>query len=353
VNAARRNHKRRDWPPRLYEPRPGYYVWRHPDGRVFPIGRVALAFAKAEAMSANQQLSDTRPSLAERIAGQDRTVAQLLEKMPRSDNKNTAKSRRSLDKKIAAALGSVACGQVTVRDVAELVARETEAGRLRSGQALRARMVDVFTHAVELGWSESNPASVTRAPTVKVKRGRLTLETFLQVYAKAAEVAEWLPMAMRLALITGADRSTIAGLHRNMVDAEWLTFARSKTGARVAIPLRIRLDVVGWTLADELKRRTGVVSGYFVHHINPWNNAPAGSKVHPDRISHAFTEARKLAGIADDGAPTFHEIRSLSKRLYEAQGGVDTQALLGHADEKTARLYADPRGIEPIRVRVA
>jgi hypothetical protein len=74
--------------------------------------------------------------------------------------------------------------------------------------------------------------------------------------------------------------------------------------------------------------------------------------VHPDRISHAFTEARKLAEIPDEGAPTFHEIRSLSKRLYDAQGNVDTKALLGHTTEQAADIYADPRGIEPIRVRI-
>jgi len=353
VNAARRNHRRRDWPPHLYEPRPGYYVYRTPDGRVIPIGRVALAFAKAEAIAANQHLSDTRPGLVDRIAGLSRTVEQLLDKMPRSEKANTNKSRLSLDKQIIAALGSKACAQVTVQDVAELVAGKADAGHVRSAQALRSRLVDAFTRAVELGWSETNPAAVTRAPTVKVKRGRLTLETFLQIYAKAPLAAEWLPLAMRLALVTGADRSTIAGLQRSMADAEWLTFTRSKTGARIAIPLRIKLDAVGWTLSDELKHRTGVVSPYYVHHVNVWGNAPAGSKVHPDRISHAFTEARKLACVADEGAPTFHEIRSLSKRLYEAQGGVDTKALLGHSEEKTARLYADPRGVEPIRVRVA
>jgi integrase len=98
--------------------------------------------------------------------------------------------------------------------------------------------------------------------------------------------------------------------------------------------------------------RTGVLSKYLVHHVNVWGNAPVGSKVHPDRISHAFTEARKLAGIPDEGAPTFHELRSLAKRLYTTQGNVDTKALLGHADERTAAIYADPRGVEPIRVRV-
>lgn len=353
MSAARRNHKRRDWPAHLYEPRPGYYVFRTPDGRVLPIGRVPLAFAKAEAIAANLHLAESRPSLVDRLSGSTMTVEQLLAKLPQSDKPNTIKSRRSLDRKIVTALGNMACSQVTVQDVAELVARETEAGKMRSGQALRSRLVDAFTHAVQLGWADANPAAVTRAPVVKIQRGRLTLDTFTRIYEIAPQVSEWLQRAMRLALITGADRSTIAGLQRSMSDGEWLTFTRAKTGARIAIPLRIRLEALGWTLGDELRQRTGIVSPYLVHHVNVWGNAPAGSKVHPDRISHAFTQARKLAGIQDEGAPTFHELRSLSKRLYDAQGGIDTKALLGHADEKAARKYADPRGAEPIRVRVA
>jgi hypothetical protein len=51
-------------------------------------------------------------------------------------------------------------------------------------------------------------------------------------------------------------------------------------------------------------------------------------------------------------APTFHEIRSLAKREYLKQGGVDTLALLGHTDEKMGALYADNRGVEPVTVAV-
>jgi integrase len=96
-----------------------------------------------------------------------------------------------------------------------------------------------------------------------------------------------------------------------------------------------------------------VVSPYYLHHVQPHGNAAPGSPVFVDRISKAFTDARILAGIADERAPTFHELRSLSKRLYDKQGGVDTQQLLGHASEKTAAIYADARGVEAVMVRVA
>jgi integrase len=288
----------------------------------------------------------------DRLEGVGNTVGALIDRLPVPDKPNTAKSVRSLDKIIRAKLGTAQCSEVTVAMCAELVDGIAAAGKARSAESVRSRLIALFRKGQALGWMDFDPASITERPRVKVQRGRLTLESFKAVYAQAAVAAEWLPAAMMLALVTGADRSTIAGLQRSDVADGYLTITRIKTGARVAIPLALRMDAVGVTLADLVSKRTGVVSRYLVHHVSVWGNAPAGSKVHPDRLSHAFTEARRAAGIPDEGAPTFHEIRSLAKRLYEQQGGVDTKALLGHATERMSALYADPRGVEPIRVRV-
>lgn len=353
MSPARRSTKRRDWPRGLRERRPGYYSWVHPEtGVEMPIGRVALAAAKAEAHAANLHVMDAKPSLVERLSGSAKAVAELLDKMPAAKAENTAKSLRSLDKIIREQLGARPCGTLTVADCADLIEARIAAGQHRTAQALRSRLVAVFRRGMRLGWMDSNPAEATENPRPEVKRGRLTLDAFRAIYAAAGQVAEWLPLAMQLAIVTGADRATISGLQRSAVADGWLTITRQKTGAGIAIPLALRLDALDWTLADVLAHRTGVVSRHVVHHVNQWGNAPAGSRVHPDRISHAFTEARKLAGIADEGAPTFHEIRSLAKRLYDQQGNVDTKALLGHATERMSALYADPRGVEPVRVSI-
>lgn len=356
MSPARRSIKRRDWPRGLRETRPGYYSWDHPDGRSLAIGRVPLAVAKNEAMLANQHVQDRKPGLVERINGTG-TVSQLIEMMPTPENKNTAKSTRSLDKIIRLELGAIPCMSLETKDCATLLRRIVEAGNLRSATAVRSRLLAICQQGQAEGWMSHNPAQATKRPDAKVMRSRLTLEMFQAIRAVAPKVSEWLGPAMDLAIVTGADRVTIATLERKAVSADALTVSRSKTGAKIEIPLRIRLDAVGLELSDLVKHRTGVVSRYLVHHVGAWNNAPAGSKVHPDKISHAFTEARKLAGVPDTletgkTAPTFHEIRSLAKRLYDAQGNVDTKALLGHADDKTAAIYADLRGIAPTRVRV-
>jgi integrase len=356
MSAARRSHRKRDWPRGLYEPRPGYYTWRHPTtGQTLVIGRVSLAIARNEAIAANAHVLGARPSLVARLSGAVHTVADLLAEMPAAATKNTEKSWRSQDKVIREALGEKQCGTLTVADCAGVVEPIAKAGKNRWAQAIRSRLIAVCKRGMQLGWMNSNPAEVTADPKPMVKRGRLTLEQFQAIHTKAPEVAEWLPLAMMLALVTGQDRSTVAGMERVHISGEWLTVWRTKTrktNKPVDIPLALRMDAVGVSLSDLVKARTGVLSKFLVHHVNPWGNAPAGSKVHPDRISHAFTEARKLAKIPDEGAPTFHEIRSLTKRLYDAQGNVDTKALLGHATQRMSDLYADPRGVEHIRVSV-
>jgi len=118
------------------------------------------------------------------------------------------------------------------------------------------------------------------------------------------------------------------------------------------VPLALRLDVLGVSLDELVKERGKVLSPYLLHHLRPQGQAAAGDPIHPDTLSDAFTRARKLADIDDAGAPTFHELRSLCKRLYLAQGGVDTKALLGHSGERVADMYADPRGIEPVKVKL-
>ena len=370
MNAARRSIKRRDWPKGLREPRPGYYTWDPPGGSItingqrrtcLTIGAVSFDEARDQAIAANAYVAERRPSLAQRMAGDaEKTVGELIDLMPAPANKNTAKSARSLDKIIRGAMGATICRAVTTADCAKLLRELAGDGRARTAQAVRSRLMALFAHGQAEGLMHTNPAAPTKPPAVEVQRARLSLEQFCAIYEAAPQVNEWLQQAMAIALVTGCDRSTVASMERRQIGDGHLTIWRQKTrktNAPVAIPLALRLDALGWTLEDVLRRRDSVVSRWVVHHVSPWGNAPAGSQVFPDRISKAFTAARVLAGIPDEiggkGAPTFHEIRSLAKRLYAAQGGVDTKALLGHSTDEIADLYLDQRdGSPPPAVKV-
>jgi enterobacteria phage integrase len=354
-----RSYRRKDWPQGLREPRPGYFTWRHPDGHEMAIGRVSLAFAKQEAIAANEYVMAQKPSLVERLSGAANTVGELLDRMPEAPNKNTAKGWRSLDKKIRETLGALPCHALTVKHCADLLQTEMDAGHDRTAQALRSRLVAVCVKGLQLGWLDTNPAEPTATERVVVKRQRLTLEQFLAILDKAPEVNAWLRGAMLLAVVSGQDRSTLSGLRRSAIGAEFLSVKRGKTGVAIEIPLSLRLDALGLTLADALKACESQVRSmkpgrdYVIHHRVEYGNAPIGGKVHPDNISHSFSQARELAGIGGKNPPTFHEIRSLAKRLYKAQGGVDSKALLGHLTEEMSDLYGNPRGAEPIRVKLS
>lgn len=359
MSPARRSAKRRGWPAHLYEPRPGYYVWKHPKtGKTFTLGYVPLAHARNEALMANRLVQDEAlPSLVAMIQGETHTIADLISKMPPPPKASSAKTVRAQDKRILAAMGQRECREVTVLHCAELVDGIAAEGKKTHAAAVRARMRALFRYAATIGWMKDDPASVTRKPHIVVKRGRLSLEQFLKIREHASDL---LPRAMNLALVTGQDRSTIVAMERSDVKDGYLICQRSKTehkNAPIAIPVGLRLDVLGLSLDDLLRQRSKLISPYLVHHLAGNGAAAPGDPVHVDTVSEAFTVARKAAGIPDfdeagKSAPTFHEIRSLAKRLYAAQGNVDTKQLLGHATDEMGKLYEDPRDMVPVPVNV-
>jgi integrase len=131
---------------------------------------------------------------------------------------------------------------------------------------------------------------------------------------------------------------------------------QGKTGARVVLPFDLRLEAFGKSLGDvyEQCRQTGVLSPYLIHQTESRGNSPAGRQIWVDTISRRFTDTLGRLGLTfeDKTPPTFHEIRSLSERLYAAQGNVNTQELLGHKDPRTTQLYHDARGAEWVRVTI-
>ena len=126
---------------------------------------------------------------------------------------------------------------------------------------------------------------------------------------------------------------------------------QSKTGNRVCIPLSLRLDAIGLSLADVSKK---TFHRHLIHH-RTHKGAMGGDPVHKQKISKAFTQCVRASGIeweAGKTAPTFHEQRSLSIRLYREQG-IDAQVLAGHKDAATTEIYSDVRGSEWMRVKIA
>lgn len=357
--AARpRIRKRANWPANLHEPRPGYYVWRDPrTKKSVTLGYMPIEQAIFEVVEANAKLKELTPGkrLVERMNETGETISDLLLKMSNAGVKQaTIDQRKYLDRAIKARLGDVKCSELTTKHIAQVLEGYEKEGKMQWAANIRSRLRAICRRGMALGWMEKNPAEATERAHIKVQRQRLTLDAFNAIRAKAGEVAPWLENAMLLALVSAQDRSTIARWEHGFVKGGVAILERSKTGVRIAIPTEIRLDAIGMSLADVIARcrSTGIVSKYLIHHVRRQGLTNVGDPVQLGTISTRFAVARTLAGIKGKGAPSFHEIRSLSKRLYIEQGNVDTKALLGHKSDTMADLYADVRGIEPVKVRI-
>jgi site-specific recombinase XerD len=351
---------RTEWPEHLYQRR-GYFTWRHPVTRKeYGLGRDEPA-AIAAALEANAHV---RQSLVARIEASPRTLGEFLP-LYRAHLETVAMARRTRYayrthlKAIEAQLARVPIG-VRYEDApaitaacADFLDAYVNAGKRRQAKATRSTLRALFAHMIAKGWLAVNPVRDLALPAPQVRRQRLTLEDFRAIYAQAAAVAHWLPRAIELAIVTLQRVEEVSAMTFRAVQDERLRVVQRKTRARLRIPVAMKLEALGWSLADAIARcRDLTFSQHLVHHIEHQGRAQPGMRVNPQTISAAFTEARKRAGIAIEKGktpPTFHELRSLGIRLYEAEG-YDPQGLAGHKDAATTALYKDSRGAEWIDV---
>ncbi|MBC7602743.1 MAG: phage integrase Arm DNA-binding domain-containing protein [Ramlibacter sp.] len=371
-----RSRSKRNWPEGLYE-RNGYFSWRNPlTGVEMGIGRMPEREAIAQASEANVEVAGLRnkPRLIDRLTGRaDRSFRAWLEAYsqqlgladdpgaPPPDRKlafNTRKTYRSMVKRIRETYAEsldLPLEKVTTLIIAAGI-RAVKAEHSRSAQSMRSRLGDIFDSAIAAGWTTTNPVTVTDEVCVTVKRARLSWE----VFTAALEAAEHQSTknAAILALVSGQPREVIVAatfadvgpLERPGAEpVECWKFCRGKTGAMIAIPLDLRLNIIGMSLRDVIKqcRGTNVASKFMIHHTERRKESRRGSAIAIDRLTKDFTAAITALGMdwGKANPPTFHEIRSLSKRLYGLQGGVNTKELLGHKTEQMSDLYADERGM--------
>lgn len=203
-----------------------------------------------------------------------------------------------------------------------------------------------FGVALLEGWVDNNPAEHVKRLPAPVRRRRLTLDLYAEIYEYARRhLPPWAGLSMRLALVTGQRRADLVRMGDDDVWDEHLHVVQQKTGAMVAIPLALQLDALGTSVGEVL--RECVLSRPAGGHTFLCTAARPRRLLHPQTVTHRFWVARR-AVLPDDELPgtppTFHELRSLSARLYAAQG-VDAQVLLGHKRQRMTDVYIDDRGL--------
>lgn len=265
----------------------------------------------------------------------------------------TIKNRRAIIAHVRRLWGAQPITQLKPHEVAAGL-RDFGAKRSSTAKRVLFELRDVYAEAVAHGWAEHNPATHLKSPVHKVKRARLTFQTFQAMHALAqASPQTWLQCLLLLALVTGQRRADLAKARFDdiVTDAAGHQFLRIEQqkqagkgyGARIELPLTLRLDALGITLADviALCRTSGKPGATLLRKAG-------GGAIEESSLSTRFHEC--IVAVLGEGAhqmhqwPSLHEVRSLAARIYRAQG-CDVQTLLGHKHAEMTAVYEDDRGL--------
>ena len=369
--ARKRIASRRTWPPNLYQNSAGYYWFRHPDTKkTFGLGRdFKIAAAKVRTVNAELLRRKGDVDLLQRIDGGDvslRTWCDTYEGKRAGVKKNTLAGIKAALNAVRAADFSVhSVGKITPKQIADALKEIVEKRGASSAVKWRSIMLDVFREAIENGLLEAgkNPVADVFTPEETVKRMRLTLDDYRLIYAEAIKnpADRWIANAMELALVCGQRREDIGKMKFGDVKDGFLhveqTKGREGNRAKLRIPISLRLDVLGISLEEVLRKcRDNVISQSVIHLVQKSSLAKPGDAPSLAYISKRFAELRDAAKIPVEKGRTpvtFHELRSLAARLYTEQYGAEfAQALLGHKSAEMTALYRDSRGREWTEVKI-
>ncbi|TCW43524.1 integrase [Phytobacter diazotrophicus] len=270
---------------------------------------------------------------------------------------NTLKSRKTCTNVLVERMPDIGIQEVTTKMLAAITDEYKANGKARMAQTLRSVWIDLFKEAQHAGEVEPgyNPALATRKIFVRVSRSRLNLEMWEAIFEAASHMAPYVQNSMLLAVVTGQRRGDIAKMKFSDVWDGHLHVEQQKTGAKLAIPLSLRCEMLDITLAQVIKRcRDRVVSPWLLHHVVSSGTVKAGDQIGENSLSVSFKLAVDSTGISVESGktmPTFHEQRSLSERLYEGQG-INTQQLLGHSSDRMTAQYHSDRGLDWVTVKV-
>ncbi|HCD6704921.1 TPA: phage integrase Arm DNA-binding domain-containing protein [Klebsiella pneumoniae] len=349
-----------------------YWQYKHPiSGRFHSLG-TDEAEAKQVASEANTIIAEQRTrqilSINERLARMkgsrtDITVSSWLDKYELVQEErlkhgelrpNSFRQKAKPIRLFREHCGMQYLKDITALDISEITDAVKAEGHNRMAQIVRMVLIDVFKEAQHAGHVPPgyNPAQATKQPRNKISRQRLTLQEWKAIYSSAEQQQPYLQCGMLLAIVTGQRLGDICNMKFSDVWDDMLHIEQEKTGTRLAIPLSLRNEALNITLSDVISKcRDSVVSKYLVHFRHSTSQASRGDQVSTKTLTSTFKKARDKSGLSWERgtAPTFHEQRSLSERLYREQG-IDTQKLLGHKTIKMTDRYNDDRGKEWIVV---
>ncbi|MBZ6387482.1 site-specific integrase [Pantoea piersonii] len=337
------------------------YHWRNPHtGKEYSLGRIARRDAIAQAIEANNYLDQNYAPSALLMKLQARPVMTFTGWISnyeailvrRNVKPATMRLRLYQLKSLAKHFGEQPLADITTRDVALFLESYITGGKRTMAVILRSVLNDIFREAIVAGIIERNPVEPTRASVPKIQRSRLSTEDLRKLLEATREVEPWFYKAMLIALLSAQRREDITRMKFSDVRDGRLFITQSKKGNKLAIPVALGLPEIDMTLSDGIALcRRDNPSEYLIYSATRRHGRKPGP-VSPENITQAFSRARARCGLDTiENPPTFHEIRSLSGRLYEARHGeAFAQRLLGHKNLSMTKKYLDPRRDEYVLV---
>lgn len=321
----KRKQENEGLPPNLYKRKEIFY-YRDPRTKIeYSLGK-NKSLAVTETLQANISIYKPKASLVDRInnikvitfsAWLD-DYYDILEK--RELKPKSLKDYRSRVAILKKHFPNISINEVTTKDISSFI---NSYPKPTMAKLLRSTLSDAFNEAIANGLVSNNPVSITKSPKVKIQRSRLTLEQF-NIAVKNAD--KQYANIFLLSLLTAQRIGDIVNMKWSDIKDNRLFIKQSKTGAKIAILLDIKLNAVNATLNQVLS--------------NLKNNRATICNTSADSLRYHFNNALPES----ENKPTFHEIRSLSARLYEEEKGAEfAKNILGHKSMAMTDRYLDDR----------
>lgn len=344
--ARNRNPKNAHLPPNLYC-RKGYYSYRNPEtGIEYGIGR-NKAEAISDAIAANYQIlsSKIKPSLIDRISGGDTMLYEWITEyqdiLKQRDLKiKTYRSYVSKLNSIKEYIPNISMSLVTPQLISQLISEISATGKKSMAAQVRTTAIDLFREAIIKGILKDNPAEHTKPPKVQVSRARMSFSDYEAIKQEIRAYGEHYQLLMDLALLTGQRAGDILKIKRTDIKDGRLFISQEKTGIKIAIPLTLSMLKLNKTVNDIVTSPTLENGTNYLFINEKKNNLPYIT------LFRRFSSARDNTGLKwpEKTPPSFHEIRSLSARIYSDEKNSEfAKALLGHKSMRMTAVYQDER----------
>lgn len=156
--------------------------------------------------------------------------------------------------------------EITTRQIAMILNDYAAEGKNAMAKLIRSTLSDIFREAIAEGHITVNPVTATRTAKFEVKRTRLMLDEFRAIYRAAEALSPWVNLAMDLAVLTGQRISDLCAMSWEDVREGYLYVEQKKTGAKLAIPVALRLDALDVSLEGILAKCRNLSGGKTLFH---------------------------------------------------------------------------------------